>query len=238
MNIGSPFQFRRLALTAGVLLVLASVPLHAAGPYLGSNAPDAIALLPPPPPAGSPEDVADREMAFRVYSAHTPEQFELGVAEERLSIYQLTTSVGVWFQPGKFPKTDALFKQVEAELYPIAKRAKLEWKRPRPYVADPARFNDVIEHETNPSPGYPSSHATRGALYSLLLVELFPEHRDAILAKGREAGWLRVQGGVHTPIDTYAGRTLGQAVAQALLRSPAFQQDLIEAKAEIAAAKP
>ena len=82
MNIGSPFQFRRLALTAGVLLVLASVPLHAAGPYLGSNAPDAIALLPPPPPAGSPEDVADREMAFRVYSAHTPEQFELGVATQ------------------------------------------------------------------------------------------------------------------------------------------------------------
>jgi len=221
-----------------IFFVLATGSLQAMGPYLGSDAPDAITLLPPPPPAGSPEDVADREMAFRVYSAHTPEQFALGVAEERLSIYQLTPSVGPWFQAGKFPKTDALFKQVEAELYPIAKRAKQEWKRPRPYVADPARFNDVIEHEDKPSPGYPSSHATRGALYSLLLVELFPEQRDAILAKGREAGWLRVQGGVHTPIDTYAGRTLGQAVAHALLRSPAFQHDLAEAKAEIAATRP
>ena len=225
-------------LFALIFLVLAAGSLQATGPYLGSDAPDAVALLPPPPPAGSPEDVADREMAFRVYSTHTPEQFALGVAEEKLSIYQLTPSVGSWFQTGKFPKTDALFKQVEAELYPIAKRAKLEWKRPRPYVADPARFTDVIEHEEKPSPGYPSSHATRGALYSLLLVELFPEQRDAILAKGREAGWLRVQGGVHTPIDTYAGRTLGQAVAQALLRNSVFQHDLAEAKAEIAAARP
>jgi len=229
---------RYATLIAALFIALTAGSLQASGPYLGSDAPDAIALLPPPPPAGSPEDVADRDMAFRVYSAHTPEQFALGVAEERLSIYQLTTAVGSWFQAGKFPKTEALFKQVEAELYPIAKRAKQEWKRPRPYIADPVRFTDVIEHETNPSPGYPSSHATRGALYSLLLVELFPEHRDAILAKGREAGWLRVQGGVHTPIDTYAGRTLGQAVAQALLRSPSFQRDLAEAKAEIAAAKP
>jgi acid phosphatase (class A) len=225
-------------LLAVISFVFAAGTLQAAGPYLGSDAPDAITLLPPPPPAGSPEDVADREMAFRVYSTHTPEQFALGVAEEKLSIFQLTSSVGPWFHAGGFPKTEALFKVVEAELYPIAKRAKLEWKRPRPYIADPARFSVVIEHEEDPSPGYPSSHATRGALYSLLLVELFPEQRDAILAKGREAGWLRVQGGVHTPIDTYAGRTLGQAVAQALLRNAAFQRDLAAAKAEIAAAKP
>jgi len=225
-------------LIVAIFFAFAVGSLHATGPYLGRDAPDAIALLPPPPPAGSPEDLADREMAFRVFSAHTSEQFAHGVAEQNLNIYQLATVVGPWFQAGKFPKTDALFSQVEAESNAIARRAKVKWNRPRPYIADPARFSDVIEHEKNPSPGYPSGHATRGALYSLLLGELFPEQREAILAKGREAGWLRVQGGVHTPIDTYAGRTLGQALAQAFLRSPAFQHDLADVRAEIAAAKP
>ena len=33
----------------------------------------------------------------------------------------------------------------------------------------------------------------------------------------------------------HAGRVLGQALAQAFLRDPAFQQDLAAAKAEVAA---
>ena len=112
------------------------------------------------------------------------------------------------------------------------------WKRPRPYIADPVRFDKVIEPDPNATPTYPSGHATRATLYALILVELFPEHRDEILAKARESGWLRVQGGVHTPLDIFAGRTLGQAIAQAFLRNPEFQHDLAEVKAEIAAAKP
>ena len=66
--------------------------------------------------------------------------------------------------------------------------------------------------------------------------QLGDELRDAILAKGREAGWLRVQGGVHFPTDVYAGRVLGQELARDFLRSPQFLSDLAAVKAELAAA--
>jgi acid phosphatase (class A) len=225
-------------LFAVVFFVCATAILQAAGPYLGSDAPDALALLPPPPPAGSVEDRVDRDTAYRVYSIHTAEEVALGKGEENLTIFHLAPSVGPWFHAGNCPKTEALFKQVETESNVIARKGKIQWKRLRPYVAEPVRFPDAIEHEANPSASYPSGHATRATVYAMLLVELFPEQREAILAKGRESGWIRVQGGVHTPLDIYAGRTLGQALAQAFLRSPAFQHDFAEVKAEIAAIRP
>lgn len=219
-----------------MLLVLAGAPLRAAGPYLGADAPDAVKLLPPPPVAGSPEDVADREEAHRIYLARTPEQFALGQAQQHLTVFHLTTMIA-WFQPGKFPKTEALFKQMEQESYPVSGRAKKIWMRPRPYQAEPERYPEVIEQDMKTSSGYPSGHATRATMHALILIELFPEHREAILAKAEESAWLRVQGGVHTPLDIYAGRTVGRAIAQALLRNPKFQHDLAEAKAELAAGK-
>ena len=82
-----------------------------------------------------------------------------------------------------------------------------------------------------------SGHSTRGTLFALLLAELLPEKRDAILDKGRESGWLRVLGGVHYPTDVFAGRVLGQGLAREFLASPAFQHDFAEVKAELAAAK-
>ncbi len=72
---------------------------------------------------------------------------------------------------------------------------------------------------------------------SLVLAELFPDKREAILALGRRIGWDRVQTGYHFLTDVRAGRVLGQAIVRELMASPAFQHDLAEAKAEIAAAQ-
>jgi membrane-associated phospholipid phosphatase len=105
----------------------------------------------------------------------------------------------------------------------------------RPLRACPGRFPHASEHEDPKHYSYPSGHSTRGTVFALLLAELFPGQREAILAKGREAGWLRVQGGVHYPSDIYAGRVLGQELARDFLHRPEFQADLAAAKAELAA---
>ena len=83
--------------------------------------------------------------------------------------------------------------------------------------------------------GYPSAHSTRGTVQALLLAELFPEHKEAILEIGRHLGWDRVLLGKHFPTDIYAGRVMGQALVRELLASPAFQNDLAEAKTEVQA---
>ena len=74
-------------------------------------------------------------------------------------------------------------------------------------------------------------------MQALLLAELFPEQKEAILEVGRQIGWDRVLIGKHFPTDVNAGRVLGQAIVRELLASPAFQHDLAEAKAEAQAAQ-
>jgi acid phosphatase (class A) len=225
-----PFRGRWLA-TAG-LFVLGISALQAAGPYLHGF--DAVALLPPPPAWHSTEDNVDRDTAFQVYSTRTPADIARGKSEHKATIYAFAGAIGPFLQPGKFPRLDALFLEVEAEVKPVIDAGKNHWKRPRPYIADPARFSDPGDRED--SPGYPSGHSTRGTVFALMLAEIFPEQRAAILEKGRLIGWTRIELGVHTPLDIYSGRVLGQALARKLLADPAFQQDLAAVKAEVAAA--
>ena len=224
------------------LLVSAHVGAADAKYLTTAYMPDGIALLPAPPEPGSAEDHEDAEMAFRVYSTRTPEQYALGKAEGRLTVFNFARMIGPWFQAEKLPKTEALFKQAELDARIATSAVKAHFKRIRPCNADPQRFSDPIEpaKTTNNSAGYytyPSGTTTRSTIYALLMIELFPDKRDALMAKARESGWLRVQGGVHYPLDVFAGRVWGQALSYAFLANPEFQKDFAEVKVEIAAAQ-
>jgi acid phosphatase (class A) len=221
------------SLGTAALLFLASAGARATGPYL--HGVDTLTLLPPPTALHSPEDAADRDSAFQVYSARTPEDVARAKAEHKVTPYAFAAAIGPFLQPGKFPQLDAMFKDLDLEAKKVSDAGKNHWKRLRPYVQDPARFSEPGDPED--SFAYPSGHSTRGTAFALILAEIFPEQRAAILEKGRLVGWTRVEVGVHTPQDIYAGRVLGQAIAQALLRDPAFQQDLAAVKAEVAAGK-
>jgi acid phosphatase (class A) len=229
-------KIRLLFLTLPLLAFFAT-SLHAGETtlkYLAKGQPDAIVLLAPPPVPGSAEDAADLETTFHAYSAATPDERTRGIDEIKLNIFHFAPAIGPWFAPGKFPKTEALFKEVEAEAKSATSRGKKHWQRIRPYHVDPARFPNAIEHEERTDYSYPSGHSTRATVFALLLAELFPDKHDALLALSRDIGWRRVEGGVHYPTDIYAGRVLGQAIVRELLANPAFQRDLAEAKAELA----
>jgi acid phosphatase (class A) len=220
------------------LLAFFAASLHAGetqSKYLAKGQPDAIVLLAPPPVAGSAEDTADLETAFHAYSAATPTEHARGIDEINLTIFHFAPVIGPWFAPGKFPKTEALFAEVEAETKAVTSRGKKHWQRIRPYHVDPARFPNAIEHEKVTDYSYPSGHSTRATVFAMVLAEIFPDKHDALLALSRDIGWRRVEGGVHYPTDIYAGRVLGQAIVRGLLASPDFQHDLAEAKAELAA---
>jgi acid phosphatase (class A) len=222
------------------LMAFVAAPLCAADAtpkYLGPNAPDPITLLAPPPVAGSAEDLADLETVVRVYNARTPVELARAKDEVKDSIFMFAPAMGPWFVPGKFPKTEAFFKEIVIEIKAVTSTGKKHWQRIRPYQIDPVRLPDSVEHEDRTDYSYPSGHSTRGTAEALLLAEIFPDKREALLAKGRDTGWLRVLGGVHYPTDIYAGRVLGQALARAFLANPACQQDLAAVKAELSAAQ-
>jgi acid phosphatase (class A) len=225
----------RIVFSALLVVALCVAPLRTAAQYLPAGRPDVVALLAPPPVPGSAEQAADLDTAFRAYSAASPDDRAHSIDEIKLKVFHFAPAIGPWFTPGKFPKTEALFKEIEAEAKAVTSRGKKHWQRIRPYHVDPARFSNAIEHEEITDYSYPSGHSTRATVFALLLAELFPDKHDALLALSRDIGWRRVEGGVHYPTDIYAGRVLGQAIVRELLVNPVFQHDLAAAKAELAA---
>ena len=215
------------------LLLLVAPALLAESHYLPPGQPDGVALLAPPPVPGSAEEAADLAAARAVFKARTPAEEARAFKDASLSIFLYAPAIGDFFQPGKFPKTEALFQKVKTDIAAPLDRTKEHWKRRRPYQLDP----QLTLGRPEKSFGYPSGHSTRGMVQALLLAELFPEQKEAILAIGRDIGWDRVLIGKHFPTDIHAARVLGQAMVREFLASPAFQRDLAEAKAEVQTAQ-
>ena len=230
----SQIQVSRIALRAFapvfLFLFTLTAPLTAAE-YLKPGHPDSIALLPPPPMPGSEDYAADLASARAVFKARTPEQEARATKDATLTIFNFAPAVGDFFQPEKFPKTDKFFKDVKPAIRPVIDAVKNKWQRERPYQVD----KDLTFGKPEASYSYPSGHSIVGTVQSLILAELFPDKREAILQIGRNIGWDRVLIGKHFPSDVHAGRTVAQAIFRELMKSPAFQRDLEEVKAEIKA---
>jgi membrane-associated phospholipid phosphatase len=232
----STIPLKRLSLFAPTLLLLLclAAPLCASDRYLAPGRPDAVALLAPPPEPDSEEQSADLQQVREVVKARTSAETAQARIDMQLSVFNFAQAIGPVFAPGKFPKTEALLAKMSLDTREIVGAAKDHWKRKRPYEFDPSLAFGKLE----PSSSYPSGHSTFGTVNALVLAELFPDKREAILALGRRIGWDRVLTGYHFLTDVRAGRVLGQAIVRELMANPAFEHDLAEAKAEIAAAPP
>src|SRR5258708_5297116 len=167
------------------LLLPIAAPLLAADAYLLPGHPDCVALLPPPPAPGSAEEAADLESVRAIGKKETPREESQAKKDEALSFSLFAPAIGPVFDQGKLPKTDALLKKVKKEIGPVIDAPKDHWKRLRPYQLD----ETLLHNNPEPSFGYPSGHSTRGTVYSLVLAQLFPEKKEAILSEGRQIGW-------------------------------------------------
>jgi acid phosphatase (class A) len=157
----------------------------------------------------------------------------IAFSEKEFSIFNFTPAIGDYFRPGKFPKTEAFMKNVQTDAAAVADHAKDIWKRPRPFMIDHSLATGKLEKTFS----YPSGHSTESMVLALVLADLFPEKRDAIIAEARSIGWHRVEIARHYPTDIYAGRVLAQAIVEQLKKSPDYQHDFAAAQAEIAAAQ-
>jgi acid phosphatase (class A) len=232
LSLSLPALRRNRALLSLVLVCATASIQAAAQSYLPAGQPDPVALLAPPPPAMSPEQAADMASTLAIFKARTTQEEMLGRSETKFTIFNFAPVIGPFFQPGKFPITEAFFERVQRDTSTVTDSAKNFWKRPRPFTLDPELA--AAGGELEKSYSYPSGHSTRGMVFGLLLAELFPDRKDAILEEGRNIGWHRVEIGRHYPTDIYAGRTLAQAIVRELKANPAFQTDLAKVKDELA----
>ncbi len=216
-----------------LVCVTAFCSLSAEERYIAIGQPDGRFILPAPPATNSPEAIADLASARAIFKARTPSEEAHAIQSATLAFSLFAPAVGPVMDLDKLPKTDALLQKVKKEVGDTINLPKNHWKRSRPYESDPA----LLFGRPEKSDSYPSGHSTRGMLYALVMAELFPENRDAILNIGRGIGWDRVLIGKHYPTDIFAGRVLAIATMRELSASPLFQRDLAAAKAEIAAAR-
>lgn len=219
-----------------VVLFLAPPSLRAAGTnyYLGAGQPDPLVLLMPPPLPDSSEQVGDLAEVRYVHAHHTTNEESAADAERKgASLAFFKPLIGDFFQLDQLPKTKAFFQHVIADASRKVNLAKEHWKRKRPYQVDPSLDDGQPVREYS----YPSGHSACGMTYALVLAEIFPDKRDALIAVGRDIGWHRVVIAKHYPTDVFAGRVLAQAVVREFKANPNFLHDLAEVKAEIAAAQ-
>jgi acid phosphatase (class A) len=206
--------------------------------YLAAGQPDAVALLAPPPLPDSAEQVADLAEVRAVSQTASSNELAQACAERKFNVFTFTPAVGDFFQPGKFPRTEAFFKQVQHDAAAVTDEAKDYFKRPRPFVVEPdlvkGRLAESFNYPLEKSFSYPSGHSTESMVLALILADLFPDKHDAILAEARNIGWRRVELCRHYLTDIYAGRVLAQAIVREMKASPDFQRDFAEVKVEIA----
>jgi acid phosphatase (class A) len=227
----------KLRLGVFVLLFFAarlSIARDEAAGYFAHTTVDPVKLLPGPPSADSQEAREELAQMLMIQEKRTKADVARCQSEVKLKVDSFQSVFGPWFTEKNLPRLAKLFAALEKDSKRVSDAGKNEFRRPRPEHED-SRIHVPIADETTFA--YPSGHATRGMLYALVLAELAPDRRQALLDRGREIGWDRVVAGLHHPSDIIAGRVLGQALAQSLLADPQFQPELAELKAEFHAAQ-
>jgi len=207
--------------------------------YLSPGQVDSVALLEPPPAAGSDAAAADLKAALAVqHTAHAEGTIERAEADAQASCARVADVL----HPGAGSAAGLDFATHAAlEASAATGAAKRYWHRARPYITSPDVETPGGVGRANP-PGaaeakvweytsYPSGHSAFGTACAIVLAQMVPEQRAALFARGRAYGQSRVIIGAHFPSDIEAGRLIGTVTAGFLLQNPQFQADLRAARA-------
>src|SRR5713101_3898884 len=197
--------------------------------YLPPDPDDFRAILGDPPAKDSDETRREIEIVLREQSRRTPADVARIQAEADRMVVAFAEVLGPKLTASNLPLTFALIRNAGNDTGERIEESKRVWNRSRPYEDD-GRIKPSIALPTGSS--YPAAIAVSARIYAVLLGELFPEKRSALLARGWLIGWGRVMAGVHYPSDVSAALKLGDYFAQRLLSSPSFRADLEKAKGE------
>ncbi|WP_158543474.1 acid phosphatase [Dyella solisilvae] len=226
-------------------LIAACTPVKTPTPVATSAAPattptvdlQMAVVLPTAPKAGTPRYEADRGVfrATRTLEGSprwTLAQQDVDYATPHL-MAAFSCAMGVSLDATRLTRLAALVDETSRAAEASTGPAKQANQRQRPFLLDPGatcQSTMMLAHSYD----YPSGHAARGWAVGLVLAELAPDRATDLLLRARAYGDSRVVCGVHNLSAIQAGSMNGAAVVATLHASPAFQQQLAEARAELA----
>ena len=217
-----------------------STPVSPHG-YLDHDALQALAdTVPAPPLAGSDHALADEAASQALRRFENTNRWLLATshAEVRppLALQHFDCALGVQFTPDEnlAPATARIFQNLFEDAEGVSTLVKLRAYRARPIGDDASREAcQTVSPAGRASASYPSGSATVGAAYGAAMAMISPQDAQASQRIGNEISISRAICGMHYPLDVQTGMELGQTVFEQARLSPAFQNDLLEARAEI-----
>ena len=219
-----------------------SVPVsqngYPAGYLAHAALPNSLALLPPPPAAGSTALALDKDISKKSLALRGSARWQLAAQDADLNFPQaaaaFTCALDAPISEQDTPQLYTLMRRSLSDVLDSTDAAKDRYKRARPFAVNQQA---VCTPKHKPTSGsYPSGHSATGWSWALILSEVDPAHTDALINRGWAFGQSRVICNVHWQSDVIAGRNLGAAVVARLHAEPAFRDDLKAAQAELAAA--
>ena len=175
---------RTISIALIAVLSLAAAPASQPA-FLAPDHFDFKTLLGDPPADDSRQHKDEVDQLLSLQARRTPIDEARCKSEEEVTVFGFATVLGSGFNENDLPKTAALMAEVNKQAKIPTNAAKNLWQRVRPPLADP-RIHTCVTLEKTPS--YPSGHAMRGILWATLLAEIFPQQRDALMARGKQIG--------------------------------------------------
>lgn len=202
--------------------------------------PNALGLIPPPPLEGSAAFALDMEMSSLSLEFQDTPRWELAFRDAELhfpaAAEAFSEVIGMSITEEVTPYLYMLLRRSLTDAGLSTYTAKNHYARKRPFMMNGKPICTPDGEELLRGDGsYPSGHTAIGWAWALILCEIFPEHADDILARGREFGESRVVCNVHWQSDVNEGRFMGAATVARLHADPGFLADLQHAKKEVAA---
>jgi acid phosphatase (class A) len=211
--------------------------------YLPQEAlPDSLALLPPPPAAGSAALALDEEVSRNSLALRDTPRWTLAISDADLTFPHAAQTFSCALQAPitqqRTPHLYTLMRRSLTDLGLSTYKAKNYYKRVRPFVVNGQPIcTPEVETDLTMDGSYPSGHTAVGWGWALILSEIAPDRTDAIIARGRAFGESRVVCNVHWESDVIEGRFMGAATLARLQADPTFRADLEAGKAELAAVR-
>src|SRR3954452_17841111 len=148
--------------------------------------PDSLALIPPPPAEGSAAMIRDEELRQAALKLHGTSRYALAVVdsdrsqESTLTAFQCAFGTAITKKDS--PTLQRFLAQVRVDVRASSYVAKGHYKRPRPYVLHKthacAPSGEMLVQNDG---SYPSARGAVGWAYALVLAEINPARRDAIM---------------------------------------------------------
>jgi len=212
------------------------------GYLLRQQWPDSLALLPPPPAAGSAQEAADIAQHRQSRPLQGSPRWALARQDTNLKFPAaakvFACALDVPISAETTPHLNMLLRRTLIDAGLATYKAKDHYNRQRPYVQLAESTCQPAEETSLSKDGsYPSGHAALGWAWAQILASLAPERADALLRRGYAFGQSRMVCGYHWQSDVDQGRLVGSAAVARLQSDPVFSAQARLARQEIAAAR-